>query len=88
MHALKAGSCVSQRAVAFHSGQLRFTAGSCISQREVAFHSGQLRFTASLKGCSANQIASFSLIENDYLYFVFLDRQIHLERLLIVQTTK
>jgi hypothetical protein len=38
------------------SGQLHFTAGSCISQR-----AGN---RPALKGSSANQIASFSLIKN------------------------
>jgi hypothetical protein len=54
-----------ERAVAFHSGQLHFTAGSCISQRAVAFQSGpDAKNRPALKGSSANQIASFSLIKN------------------------
>ena len=53
----RAGSCISQRAVAFHSGQLHFTAGSCISQRAVAFHSGQLHFTAG--SCISQRAVAF-----------------------------
>jgi hypothetical protein len=43
-------------------------AGSCISQRAVAFQSGpDAKNRPALKGSSANQIASFSLIKNKSL---------------------
>jgi hypothetical protein len=41
-------------------------AGSCVSQRAVAFQSGpDAKNLSALKGSSANQIASFSLIKNN-----------------------
>jgi hypothetical protein len=43
------------------SGQLHFTADSCVSERAVA------KNRPALKGSSANQIASFSLIKITYL---------------------
>jgi hypothetical protein len=44
-------------------------AGSCISQRAVAFQSGpDAKNRPALKGSSANQIASFSLIKNKIAY--------------------
>jgi hypothetical protein len=44
-------------------------AGNCISQRAVAFQSGpDAKNRPTLKGSSANQIASFWLIKNKHLY--------------------
>ena len=48
--------------------------GSCITQRAVAFQSGpDAKNRPALKGSSANQIASFSLIKNKCKYSPVMD---------------
>jgi hypothetical protein len=75
----------------FHSSVFgeKTRAASCISQRAVAFQSGpDAKNMPALKGSSANQISSFSLMKNKFNYFSYIYTHLTARFLLCLEIKK